>query len=57
MDIDLALDTLVDLPFEKVLEAIKKVKDDNKRLRERGDRMLKRCDECIDLLGSHYKLN
>ena len=57
MDIDLALDTLVDLPFEKVLEAIKKVKDDNKRLRERGDRMLKRFDECIDLLSSHYKLN
>ena len=57
MDIGLALDTLVDLPFEEVLEAIKKVKDDNKRLKERGDKMLKRFDECIDLLTSHYKLN
>ena len=57
MDIDLALDTLVDLPFEKVLEAIKKVKDDNKRLKEKVDRMLARFDECIDLLASHYKLN
>ena len=57
MDIGLALDILVDLPFEKVLEAIKKVKDDNKRLKERGDRMLKRFDECVDLLASHYKLN
>ena len=57
MDIDLALDALVDLPFEKVLEAIKRVKDDNKRLKERGDKMLKRFDECIDLLNSHYKLN
>ena len=57
MNIDLAFDTLVDLPFEKVLEGIKKIKDKNKRLREKGDKMMKRFDECIDLLGSHYKLN
>ena len=57
MDIDLALDTLADLPFERVLEAIKKVKEENKRLKEKADRLLTRFDECIDLLGSHYKLN
>ena len=57
MNIDLALNTLVDLPFEEVLESIKKIKDENKRLRERDKKMLKRFDECIDLLNSHYKLN
>ena len=57
MNIDLALDTLGDLPFEMVLIAIKKIKDENKRLRERDKRMLNRFDECIDLLNSHHKLN
>ena len=57
MNIDLALDTLSNLPFENVLASIKKIKDENKRLVKKNNKLLLRFDECIQLLSSHYKLN